>query len=322
VLSRLIRLTQTEIAASALGIHRRVRGGGSLRRAAGIDPAHPEKTSFDDVIDALSPLVEWLEPLFEQGVIRQDDTLVVSPDGPIHNVPFAMLPLAGAPLIERVAIVNIPSAALLLSRSAAPRPARALALLKPTAAELERGIDYAAEGQALSALLPTTILPDGTALEAAMAELRPGLWHTAAHGEDSFARPLVDKGLALSGDETVWLTAEAIRGLKLEGMHVGIRACLCGVVTQITSREALGMVWAVLSAGAASLTAALWSVDIPSASDFFARFYETWLGEGQSRAAAHRAACRALRAQGGPRAHPYHYAPFVLTVATLEGDVV
>jgi hypothetical protein len=92
-------------------------------------------------------------------------------------------------------------------------------------------------------------------------------WHTAAHGEESYSRPLLDKGLALSDDDNVWLTAETIRGLKLEGVHVGMRACLCGVVTQITSREALGMVWAVLGAGAASLTAAVWSVDIPSESN-------------------------------------------------------
>jgi CHAT domain-containing protein len=133
--------------------------------------------------------------------------------------------------------------------------------------------------------------------------------------------PLLDKGIALAGDSTLWLTAETIRALPLDAMHVGVRACLCGVVRQITSREALGMVWAVLGAGAASLTAALWSVDIPSASDFYARFYAEWLGDHQNRAVAHARACRALRAQAGPRAHPYHYAPFVLTASTLEGDI-
>jgi CHAT domain-containing protein len=78
----------------------------------------------------------------------------------------------------------------------------------------------------------------------------------------------------------------------------------------------------LLGAGSATLTSGVWAVNIASAARYFALFYEAWLGEGQSRAAAHRAACRELRAAGGALAHPYHWAPFILTAATLAGDVL
>ena len=127
--------------------------------------------------------------------------------------------------------------------------------------------------------------------------------------------------MALRGTDEDWLTAEQVSALRLSGAHVSLRACVSGVVTEITSREALGLVWAFFGAGTSSLIATAWNVDIPSAGRFFARFYECWLKDGMSRAAAHRHAAMALRDEGGAFAHPYHWAPFVLSLATLEGDV-
>ena len=126
----------------------------------------------------------------------------------------------------------------------------------------------------------------------------------------------------MKGDGTAWMTAQDMGKLKLSGSHVSMRACLSGVVTQITSREALGLIWALLGTGAASLCCAAWSVYIPSARRYFEHFYDAWLKGGESRAAAHRAACLALRAESRPFAHPYHWAPFSLTIGTAEGDVV
>ena len=113
-----------------------------------------------------------------------------------------------------------------------------------------------------------------------------------------------------------------LAGLASDGAHLTMRACLVGQVTQITSREALGAVWAVLSARAATLVAASWTVSIPSAARWCDYFYDAWLGKRMSRAQAHRAACLALRDEGGEFAHPAHWAPFVLYAGTFEGDVL
>lgn len=316
-----VRLAPGEITAILSLLQERIRGG-TRRYITSIDPLQPEQRPFDDVAVALSPLVEWLAPLIDTA-IAEGDTLVVSPDGPIHNVPFGMLALAGAPLVERLAVVAIPSAALLARQGAAERPLRAVALLVPSPSEQKAGVTYAEEAEALAALLATERVVDADGLAAALtAQPRPALLHVAAHGEASTARPLQERGIGLGGGGAVCLNAEQVGALEVVGAHISLRACLIGLSTEITSREALGFVWSLLGAGTATLTSGVWAVNIASAARYFALFYDAWLGEGQSRAAAHRAACRALRADGGALAHPYHWAPFILTVATLAGDVL
>jgi hypothetical protein len=315
-----IKLSPGQIASALLELQERVLGG-TPRFVAPIDPAQPEQRPFDDVIELLSPLIGWLAPLVNTTISR-GDTLVVSPDGPLHNVPFAMLLLAGEPLIEHMAVVAVPSAALLAAGTVAARPARALALLAPSPFERARGETYAEEAATLGASIATESFSDADRLAGALAALpRPVLLYIAAHGEASPGRPLQERGIGLSGDGSVWLTAEQTGALDLAGAHVSLRACLVGIATEITSREALGFVWAVLGAGCTTLVSAVWAVNILSARRYFALFHRAWLADGQDRAAAHRTACRALRAEDGPYAHPFHWAPFIFTTATLAGDV-
>ncbi|CCE07939.1 hypothetical protein BRAS3843_2490004 [Bradyrhizobium sp. STM 3843] len=326
-----IRLSAIQIAAAISKIQLLVAGGGSLRSAAKIDPAHPEARPFEPVIEVLAPLVSWLAPFFDDGTIAAErDTIVVSADGPIHNVPLGMLPVGGEPLLARAAIVNTPTAALLVGRTPAPVPGRAICYTAPAPGERERLGGVAQEGlSALSARMPTRMV-DGAQLgrDALLEALRGTcqdlsetlLLHFATHGDVQVARPLRERGLALRGTDGDWLTAEQVSALRLSAAHVSLRACVSGVVTEITSREALGLVWAFFGAGTSSLIATAWNVDIPSAGRFFARFYDAWLKGEMSRAAACRHAALALRNEGGPFAHPYHWAPFVLSLATLEGD--
>jgi hypothetical protein len=126
----------------------------------------------------------------------------------------------------------------------------------------------------LQQILPVTTLTETKQLPDALA-LSPALLYVAARGTSNATAPLRGMGIGLDEDPSSWLTAEAMQLLKLEGQHVSMRTCLSGIVTQITSREALGMVWALLAAGAASLLTAAGSVDIPSARRFsrcFTRF--------------------------------------------------
>ena len=315
-----IKLTPAQISAALLELDKRVRGG-SRPFFSAIDPRRPEKRSFDDLIMMLSPLVDWLSPLLGPKLAK-GDTLVVSPDGPIHNVSFSMLMLAGEPLIEHFAIIAIPSAALLAASTHVQRPARAVALLVPSVHERKiQGETYQEEANALRALIDVEIVPEVDQITAFTQKPRPVLLYIAAHGEASTDMPLQDRGLGMSGDASAWLTAEHVGRLELAGAHVSLRACLVGIATEITSREALGFVWALLGAGSATLVAALWAVNIESARRYMSLFHNAWLAGGQSRAEAHRTACRKLRADGGALAHPYHWAPFILTASTLSGDI-
>jgi hypothetical protein len=324
-----IRLSAVQVAAAVKTIRRQVEGGGSLRRAAKIDPAHPEERPFDPAIAVLSPLVSWLAPLFADGTIAACDTIIVSADGSIHNVPLGMLPVGTEPLIACAAVVNTPTAALLTECAPAAAPNRSIVYAAPTPGEHERlgGLEREGAGILSRHTRTRTLIGAELGVDALLRALDETgkdetlLMHFATHGDVEAGRPLRDRGLALRGTDEDWLTAERIATLRLAGAHVSLRACVSGVVTEITSREALGLVWALFGAGASSLVAAAWNVDIPSAARFFARFYDAWLERGMTRAAAHRHAVTVLRNEGGAFAHPYHWAPFVLSVATLEGDV-
>lgn len=297
-------------------IQRRIRGGFPTRK---LDPEHPEQVPFTDVIGELSPLTLWIDDLFHTGEIKQDDLLVISPDGPIHNVPLAMLPLGIGCVIDHLSLITVPSAALLLSATWVVRPTRAIAVLKPEPSEIHRGQHYQWEAAALRSLLPTQLAVEDSLREVLLDSGTP-LLYLAMHGEADQASPIKSKGLGSAGGSS-WFTPEEIRRLPLHGVHVDLRACMSGIVTQLTSREALGVVWAVLIAGAPSLVSAAWSVDIFSAREFFDRFHTAWIKDGVTRAEAHRRACLALRNAQGAWSHPYHWAPFVLTVSTLEGDI-
>lgn len=324
-----VPLSEAAIRAAADEIDRLVRKGGP-GDWGDIFKGDPWRRPFDALLALLAPLVAWLAPLLETGTLRTGDTVVVSADGSIHNVPLGMLPLAGAPLIAHFALVAMPSLAFALDPAVPPRPSAAAALLGPRPAERARGDTYEREIARLRALLPTTV---GTSIEdvhGVLADPAGRLLHIAAHGTFSREAPLRSGGLVFPdrggaydpADPRFVLEPEELGEASYAGAHLTVRACLVGQARQVTSREALGLVWALLSAGASSIAAASWTVEIGSAARWCDYFYEAWLGQGQSRAQAHRTACLALRAEGGAFAHPCHWAAFVLYSGTIRGDAV
>jgi CHAT domain-containing protein len=84
-----------------------------------------------------------------------------------------------------------------------------------------------------------------------------------------------------------------------------------GQTTEVTSREALGMMWALFRAGSSSVVAGMWKVDVVSAQALLTGFYEH-LARGQAVAHALRAAALDLRAGRTSWSHPFHFAAFSL----------
>lgn len=324
-----IPLSPAVVTAVAANIDKAIRVG-SFRDPGSIFIDDPARRPFEPLLEPLTPLVAWLQPLIDKGVLRNDDTLVHAADGSMHNVPLGMLPLGGKPLIETFACVAVPSLLLAINPMDAVRPAQAVAVLGPSSFERAVGTTFADEIETLRGFLPTTVAETLEDARAVLADPARRLLHFATHGTFKDDAPLRRGGLVVQdrngayneADDAFMLTPEAISQCDLAGVHMTLRACMVGRVMQVTSREALGAVWAILSAGAASVVAASWSVDAPSAARWVNYFYDAWLGKKQSRAQAHRTACLALRAEGGGWVHPCHWAPFVLYAGTTEGDML
>ena len=321
-----ITLNAEALEAAAQMIDHRVRRGHG-RKLGDIYAAGVHTRPFDDVLTAMAPLISWLEPLVLDTQLCIGDTLVYAADGALHNVPLGMLPLAGRSLIDHFALVAMPSLALGFTPGAAVRPRQALAVLAPDVDERAAGMTYESEIATLRGLLPTTVAIDFASL---LPPAGDRLLHLCAHGEVVDGQPLTHGGLMLPAadgrydrlDATLWVSADKLAAAVAPGTHVTLRSCLVGRAEQVTSREPLGVVWSVLAGAAASIVAASWTVDIDSAGRWCDHFYESWLARGMSRAQAHRAACLAVRAEGGEWTHPAHWAPFVLYAATFEGDIV
>ncbi|HEY2151202.1 MAG TPA: CHAT domain-containing protein, partial [Vicinamibacterales bacterium] len=83
------------------------------------------------------------------------------------------------------------------------------------------------------------------------------------------------------------------------GSHVSLMSCVSGLSREGRGGDALGLEWALIQAGATSLLASHWYISARLAADFFERFYQHWLVDGMSRAAAHSMAIADIRGSAG-----------------------
>ncbi|WP_149538273.1 CHAT domain-containing protein [Siccirubricoccus phaeus] len=295
-------------------------------------PEEAARWPFDPLLERIAPLLAPLEALLGQGVLRRGDVLCIAPDGAGFGLPWAALPLAGAPLIDSLVPVLVPSARALLAAydQSCLEDARGGGADVVQAPHGHEGA-VAAEGfereaALLAALVPTVVHRGPAASLRALErlDLRGGVLHFAAHGEFRPHAPLEESGLALpepdgslpAGEARLAecrLTGARAGRLALAGSHVTLRACVSGAVAEIAGREALGMAFGLWQAGAQSVLAGLWDLNLPSSAALTEAFYRGWLGEGRPRAAAYAAAMRGVRdAPDGAWTHPYHWAGLAL----------
>ena len=138
--------------------------------------------------------------------------------------------------------------------------------------------------------------------------------HFAAHGLISERAPQYS-GLVLTLDEDAredgLLQVYEIYNLKLTADLVVLSACRTGLGREVRGEGVIGLSRAFLYAGASSVVVSLWQVADQSTPELMIQFY------GQMRGANGKA--EALRAaklkmiEDGRYAHPYYWAPFVLT---------
>ncbi len=127
---------------------------------------------------------------------------------------------------------------------------------------------------------PPTGTPTATALDRAALALASssGLPRTVDFSDVSYAGRLTPRRLLDMGTDMV-------------GGHVTTMCCVSGIAEEGAGGDALGLDWAFLLRGAASVLSTYWDIDAVHASPFVTRFYRGWFG-GMTRAEALSAAAR------------------------------
>lgn len=276
-----------------------------------------------------------------EGQIAQARRVLVSPDGPLHTLPFAALQRRGRYLVEWKSIHNVLSATvyaeLARSRRQTPAEQRLVAFgdpVYPAAATdpevreaVERGLalkpipDSRAEVEAIAALYPGSALylgRDATEERAKSLGSEARLIHFACHGLIDERFPL-NSALALTlpehpaeGQDNGLLQAwEIFEELRLDADLVTLSACDTGLGREMGGEGLLGLVRAFQFAGARSVLASQWGVSDEATADLMKRFYG-YLRAGKSKDEALRSAQMELLRRKDS-AHPYSWAAFQLT---------
>jgi CHAT domain-containing protein len=135
--------------------------------------------------------------------------------------------------------------------------------------------------------------------------------HFATHGVlDSRAPEL--SGLVLAHGEL--LSLADIYHLDLAADLVVLSGCRTALGRSVRGEGLVGLTRGFFQAGASRVMASLWPVRDQATAELMARFYQAFLGDGLTPAAALRQAQRELRARPQWR-DPFYWSPFV-----LQGD--
>ncbi len=246
------------------------------------------------------------------GGIRAE-RLVIIPHEDLGYVPFQALqdPSSGQFLGERFQISYAPSASVLLSLRRSPGLAggRLLAVADP-------GIPAAGpEVEAIAKLFPgrSKVVTGDLARESDVKGwVRDfDVIHLAVHGKFDAGEPLLSYlALGRGGADDGRLTAAEMFGLALDRSRlVVLSACETGRAEATHSNELLGMVRALIYAGAGTLVLSYWEVDSAATALWMQTFYEA----AQSRPLPEAARLALARVKSQPEyGHPYYWAAFAM----------
>ncbi len=278
--------------------------------ARGVAPAESlvlgAKAALKRLHDAL------LAPLAADLTANAGTDLIVVPHGPLHYLPFAALFDGHTYLSERFALRLLPSAGLLRhvgaptldSSGGRSMGGEFLAVGYSSNDQLPAA---RSEATSIARLMSGTALIEEAATAAALRDWAPRLRaaHLATHAEFRADNPLFS-GLALADG---WLTTLDLFDWRLNASLVTLSACQTGRSVIGGGDEILGLLRALLYAGARSIVASLWPVEDTATEALMKRFY-TALAAGQHKSLALQHAQQGLRSEG--YSHPYFWAPFFL----------
>ncbi len=254
---------------------------------------------------AVQPVLPWVRARH----------LVVVPHDVLNALPFALLqdPADGSFLGDRFQLSTVPSTSVLLALGRPPdvRGGRLLAAAKP---ELQAAV---AEVRGVGALYPgrSRVIDDHLLTRDELFAAVPGfnLLHLSVHGVFDVREPLLSYLELAPAGSGGHLSAADLFALRLPPASlVVLSACESGRAEGGRTNEALGMVRALLYAGASALVLSSWKVDAQATELWMETFYREAQGHGLAEAAQKASAAVRGQARFG---HPYYWAPFQLTGA-------
>jgi len=298
----------------------------------------PHDANFDASRE-LAPLLAWIGPLIESATVAQDDHLCIAADDDLANVPFAYLKLGKRRVADLVSITRVQNAFHLahILDAKATRPSEYLGVAVPARENVAsptwqkfRAALYAPLEYLATKLSGRIIENEGASAAALQKQpLDHLVIHFSTHGlfpspDEAKKTPFSDAGLLLADGKSLprlspvsstVLTPRYIleTELDLTGSHVSMMACVSGLSREGIGGDALGMEWALIQAGAASVLSTHWEVQADSAGDFLTAFYRFWVERQLSRRDALRATIHELRRKGGASGEIESWAAFSLT---------
>ena len=270
---------------------------------------------LDEDVRAFRAAIERRDPLSAQiggslydRLIRpllvdiKGDTLIISPHGVLHYLPFVALSDGGQYLLDRFSVRLIPSAGTLvyLKSDHPAKAGRLLALGNPDLGNPRYDLPNAqVEAVNVAAMFPDSrALVRADASKTAIKELGNGfaILHFATHGKFNTDAPL-SSGLYLAkgGEADGVLTVSDLYGLRWDADLVTLSACETGLGKVASGDDVIGLTRGFLYAGARSIVASLWEVDDAATEQLMVSFYRNL--EGHDKRAALRLAQIQTRAK-------------------------
>ena len=207
-------------------------------------------------------------------------TLTISPNGPLHYLPFAALKDGNKYLVDQYSIRLIPSAGTLayLRTDHPARPGTLLALGNPDLGDSSYNLPNAqAEAEQVAAMFPDSrALVGAAASKGAILELGSGfaMLHFATHGKFNADTPLASGlYLAKEGRDDGVLTVDDLYSMRLDADLVTLSACETALGQVANGDDVIGLTRGFLYAGARSIVASLWEVDDAATKQLMLSFY-------------------------------------------------
>ncbi|MFO7178262.1 MAG: CHAT domain-containing protein [Pseudomonadota bacterium] len=297
-------------------------------------------TKAPDVPRALTPLVECLNDVADDPEVQH---VCYSPSGPLLGIPLHCAHLGARPLAARFSVSRVHGAASLFHLFAREpvRPGAFLTVEVPAKQDLGNPKKLAAlagPGNWLAENLSSGARihgPEADAETLARLQLDNRILVFAAHGTFPAAleskeavNPYSSSGLLLAQDGRLPDLDTELRGssnllspeklvdleLDLSNSHVILGGCVTGLASPSAGGDALGLEFAMIQSGAASLLASHWDLAARDMAAIVVDFLDRWLNQRKTRAEAwHEAISKLGASSDWASSTAYHWAALSLT---------
>ena len=273
--------------------------------------ALPDVTQAKKVKKLSQEVYDWLiDPVEEQLAAREIETLVFVLDGPLSNIPMAVLYDGQEYLVEKEYAIAVSLGLQLLSPPT-------LEKVKPNAliGGLSEGLQYVRdELEEIKLALPSVELIDANfnqkELEAQIKKGKFTVLHMATYGqfssdpEDNFILLWDDERLSSKDLTRLLQTGDPYQPTPIELLVLSASETAYG-----DNKAALGLAGIAIKAGTPSTLATLWSMDDLSMAEFMSKFYQELTKPNVTKAEALKNAQLAILQE---YRRPYSWAPYII----------